>query len=217
MFALWLNTERRGIKFNGSSYSILFDFIDDYSNITLVTKVYKTLLSRYDFFFAPYSAVLSKAAVDVTDPAGKYLMATSASSTPIFQSRISSFSNLPSNIMFSDASMAAFRSFGANSTAVIKDVDISGCGNVSDSTKMANKYGLHLFGHFDVDPKSPTYESEVFTIISQLKANGIQTVMGCTFRSLCFLVSAIRYRASLQEISHCYHLYSLFKTLYCRL
>jgi ABC-type branched-subunit amino acid transport system substrate-binding protein len=193
MFALWLNTERRGIKLNGSSYSILFDFIDDYSNATLVTKVYKTLLGDYDFFFAPYSAVLSKAAIDVTDPAEKYLMSTSASGTSIFQNRVSSFSNLPSNVMFSDASMAAFKSFGANSTAVIKDIDISACGNSSDTTRIAKKYGLHLYGHFDVNPKSPTYESEVSTIISQLKANRIETVIGCTFQTLCFLVRAFAF------------------------
>jgi hypothetical protein len=191
MFALWLNTERKGIKLNGSSYSIFFDFIDDYSNDTLVTKVYNTLLNDYDFFFAPYAGTLAKAAIDVTDPAGKYLMSTSASNTAIYLNRASSFSNLPSNVMFSDASMAAFKSFGAKSTAVIKDIDISSCGNSSDTEKIAKKYGLHFYGHFDVNPKSPTYETEVASIISQLKANGVETVIGCTFQTLCFLVSAL--------------------------
>jgi ABC-type branched-subunit amino acid transport system substrate-binding protein len=190
MFALWLNTERKGIKLNGGYYSMYLDLIDDYSDATLVSKVYKTLLSNYNFFFAPYSTSLSKAAVDVTDPAGKFLMSTAASGTSVFQNRASSFTNLPSNVMYTDAAMAAFKSLGASSTVVIKDVDISACGNSSDSKKVAEKYGLNLYGHFNVNPKSSTYASDVATIISQLKANGIETVIGCTFQTLCYLVSA---------------------------
>jgi hypothetical protein len=188
MFAEWLNKERGGIKYNGSNYSIVFNFIEDYSDNSLVTKVYKSLLEDFDLYFCPYSSSLAWNAVDVTDPAGRFLLATSASGTAVFKNRRSSFTTLPSNVAFLDSGFAAFTAYGSKTTAVIKDMGYGGCGTAQNSNDAAIKAGITLYKHYDVDPASPSYASIVSDIIAELKAQEVETVMGCTYLGLCYEV-----------------------------
>jgi ABC-type branched-subunit amino acid transport system substrate-binding protein len=188
MFARWLNEERGGIRLNAKSYSIVFDFIQDYSNNTLVTKVYNSLLKDFDLFFAPYSSGLSNSAADITDPAGKLLLSVGASSTAVFTNRRSSFTTLPPNLEYLDSSFAALAAYGSKTVAVIKDLDYAGCGNPHDSNASAIKAGLTLYKHYDVDPSGPFYSNRIGHIIEELKAHGVETLLGCTYLSLCYEV-----------------------------
>jgi hypothetical protein len=188
MFAEWLNKYRGGIRLNGFNYSMVFNFIEDYSNNSLVTKVYKSLLPDFDLFFCPYSTSLAWNAVDVTDPAGKFLLATSSSGTAVFKNRRSSFTTLPSNVAFLDGGFGAFAAYGSKTTAVIKDIGYGGCGTAQNSNSTAQKYGLKLYKHYDVDPSSPNYASTISSIIAELKEHGVETLMGCTYLGLCYEV-----------------------------
>jgi hypothetical protein len=187
-FAHWLNAIRGGVILNGSAYSIAFDFIEDYSNKTLVAEVYKSLLPSFNLFFGPYSSVLSSSAVDVTDPAGKFLLATGASNTAVFKNRRSSFTTLPPNIEFMDSSFAAFASYGSKTVAVIRDAGYAACGTAQNSNSSAIKAGLTLYKHYDVDPSSPYYPSTIRSIIAELKDHGVETLLGCTYVALCYEV-----------------------------
>jgi ABC-type branched-subunit amino acid transport system substrate-binding protein len=191
MFAQWLNKERGGIVLNGTAHSIVFDFIQDYSSNSLVTNVYKSLLKDYDLFFSPYSSGLSRSAADVTDPAGKFLLATGASNTAVFRNRKSSFTTLPPNLEFLDSSFAAFAGYGSKTVAVIKDTDYAACGTAQDSNNSAIKAGLTLYKHYDVDPASSYYSSTVRSIIAELKEHSVESVMGCTYLPLCYEVMCL--------------------------
>jgi hypothetical protein len=188
MFAQWLNVERGGIQLNHSSYYVVFDFIEDYSNNSMVTKAYKSLLKDVNFFFAPYSTRLTRNAVDVTDPAGRFLLATEASNTAMFKNSRSSFTTLPPNLEYLDSSLAALAAYGSKTVAVLKDIDFGGCGTAQDSNTTALKYGLELYKHYDLDPSSPYYSSTVSGILAELKEHGVETVMGCTYLGLCYEV-----------------------------
>jgi ABC-type branched-subunit amino acid transport system substrate-binding protein len=188
MFAQWLNEYRGGIKLNGTTYSVVLDFVQDYSSNTLVTNVYKSLLPSFNLFFGPYSSGLTKSAADVTDPAGKFLLASAASSTAVVKNRRSTFTTLPPNVKYLDSSFAAFALYGSKTVAVIKDLGYGACGTAQDSNSSAIKAGLKLYKHYDVDPSSPYYSSKVSAIIAELKEHGIETVMGCTYLGLCYEV-----------------------------
>jgi ABC-type branched-subunit amino acid transport system substrate-binding protein len=188
-FTQWLNAERGGIVLNRSSYSIMFDFIEDYSNQTLVTEVYKSLLPDFELFFAPYSSGLTRSAADVTDPAGKFLLATGAANTAVTQNRRSTFTTLPPNLEYLDSSFAALAAYGSKNVAVIRDEGYAACGAAQDSNSSAIKAGLELYKHYDVDPSNPNYSSSISDIIAELKANGVETVMGCSYSTLCYEVN----------------------------
>jgi ABC-type branched-subunit amino acid transport system substrate-binding protein len=186
-FTEWVKGYRGGIILNGSSYSIAFDFIEDYSNKTLVTEVYTSLLPGFNLFFGPYSSVLSRSAADVTDPAGRFLLAA-GTNTSAFKDRKSAFTTLPPNMAYFENSFAALVAYGAKTTAVIKDSDFAGCGTPQESHASAIKAGITLYKHYDVDSSSPYYYSIISSIIAELKEHGVETVMGCTYSRLCFAV-----------------------------
>jgi hypothetical protein len=187
-FTDWLNAKRGGVILNGSSYTIAFHFIEDYSNKTVVTEVYKSLLPSFDLFYGPYSASLSKSAADVTDPAGKFLLAA-GTNTAVFKDRRSTFTTLPPNLAYLENSFAALAAYGAKTTAVIKDTDFAGCGTPEESNSSAINAGLMLYKHFYVDPLSSNYSSSISSIIAELKKQKIETVMGCTYLGLCYEVT----------------------------
>lgn len=188
MFAQWLNVERGGIQLNGSAYSIAFDMIEDYSDKALITEIYKSLLNDFNLFFGPYSSGLTVNAVDVTDPAGKFLLATGATFTAVFKGRKSSFTTLPPNLAYIDSSFAAFSSYGAKTTAVLKDTDFTGCGTPQESNASATSYGLTLYKQYDLNPLSPYYSQNVSDIIADLKKKGVETIVACTYLPLCYEV-----------------------------
>jgi ABC-type branched-subunit amino acid transport system substrate-binding protein len=187
-FANWLNTERGGIYFNGSNYSITFDFVEDYSSKDFVSKVFTSIVDDYDFFFAPYSSSLANVAADVTDPKGKFMIATAASNTAFFKNRASTFATLPPSMKYLDASFKALSSAGAKVVAVIKDTDYGACGSASASIESAKNNNMTLFKHYDVVPSSPTYADDVARIIADLKNSSVETLVGCTYLPLCYHV-----------------------------
>jgi ABC-type branched-subunit amino acid transport system substrate-binding protein len=190
-FAHWLNTERGGLYFNGSNYTIMFDFIEDYSKREFVTKVYTSIVNDYDFFFAPYTSTLANAAADVTDPKGKFMIATSASNTLFFKDRASTFAALPPSLKYLDASFKALSSMGAKVVAVIRDTDYGACGSASASNVSATKNGMTLYRHYDVNPSSPSYAEDINRIIADLKNKSVETLVGCTYVPLCYHVSVV--------------------------
>lgn len=189
LFTNWVNLERGGIRLWGRNYTVAFDYVEDYSNKTDVTKVYQSMLSEYDIFHAPYSSGLTQRAVDVTDPAGKLMIAAGATNTAIFAGRDSAFTLIASNIQYLESSMGVFRANGAKTVAVMKDTDYAGCGDTyQDSVDMAAKYNLTLYGYYLLDSSSSNYSAQVLEIALDLQANQIDTVIGCTYLKLCFEV-----------------------------
>jgi ABC-type branched-subunit amino acid transport system substrate-binding protein len=189
LFTNWVNLDRGGINLWGRNYSLAVDYVEDYSNQSDVSKVYSSMVSKYDIFHSPCTSGLSRPAVDVTDPAGK-LIISAASTTSIFANRTAAFPVAPSNNGYLDSSMGAFSANGAKSVAVLKDSDYGGCGDTpEDSAIIANKYNLTLHRFYLLDSSSSNYSGVVREIALDLMAHNVETVVGCSYSKLCYAVS----------------------------
>jgi ABC-type branched-subunit amino acid transport system substrate-binding protein len=190
LFTNWVNLGRGGIDLWGQKYTVVFDYIEDFSNKSSVNSIFKSMLSEYDIFHAPYSSSLTRPAVDITDPAGKLMIASAASTTSIFVGRRAAFATISSNNEYLESSMGAFKVNGATTVAVIKDIGYGGCGDTyEDSVNTAKKHNLTLHGYFLLDSTSSNYSGLVLEVAIDLKANNIETVVGCSYTKLCADVS----------------------------
>lgn len=187
-FLDWVNLIRGGIYVGGEMHYVSIDIIEDYSNASDVISAYKVLADSFDFLFGPFSSALTDYAMDVSETAGKLMMATGASNTTVLKNRASSFGALPPSYTYVDSSMAVFTNNGTKTVAVMRDTDSSGCGDYYDSATAADKYNMTLFGYFLLEPTSPTYSQQVYDLAVQFKNAGVETVIGCTFSSLCYEV-----------------------------
>jgi hypothetical protein len=187
-FTNWVNLGRRGISLWDRNYSFAIEYVQDYSNKSDVTKVYRSMVSKYDIFHSPHSSGLTQPAVEITDPAGK-LIFSSASTTSIFVNRTAAFSMMASNNGYLESSMGAFSANGAKSVAVLKDTDYGGCGDTpEDSVNIAKKYNLTLHGFYMLDVTSANYSGLVREVVSDLMANKVETIVGCSYSKLCYAV-----------------------------
>lgn len=192
LFTNWVNLERGGIRLWGRNYSVAFDYVEDYSNKTDVTKVYESMLSEYSIFHAPYSSSLTMRAADVTDPAGMLMIAAAASTTAVFAGRTATFATISSNNQYLESSMGAFHANGAKTVAVMKDIGYGGCGDTyQDSVDTATKYNLTLHGYYLLDSASSNYSAQVLEVALDLQAHNIETVVGCSYTKLCYDVSFV--------------------------
>jgi hypothetical protein len=135
-FTQWLNTVRGGVKLNRISYSIVFNFIEDYSNITLIAEVYKLLLPEVDLFVGPYSSGLTRSAANVTDPAGKFLLSTGATNTSAGRALSPLY-------------------LGTRHISKIPQ----------ESNASAIQLGLKLYKQYDLDPSSPDYSCRISVLV----------------------------------------------------
>jgi hypothetical protein len=190
LFTNWVNLVRGGIHLWERNYTVVFDYIEDFSDKSSVTSIFNSMLSEYDIFHAPYSSSLTRPAVDITDPAERLMIASAASTTSIFVGRRASFATISSNNEYLDSSMGAFRANGARTVAVLKDIGYGGCGDTyEDSVNTAYKHDLTLHGYFLLDSTSSNYSGLVLEVAMDLKANNIETVVGCSYTKLCYDVS----------------------------
>jgi hypothetical protein len=190
LFTNWVNLARGGIDLDGRNYTFAIEYVQDYSNESDVKMVYKSLVSKYDIFYSPVTSGLTRPAVEITDPAGKLIL-SSASTTSIFVNRTAAFTLAPSNNGYLESSMGAFSANGAKSVAVLKDVGYGGCGDTpEDSVNIAKKYNLTLHGFYMLDATSANYSALVREVVSDLMANKVETIVGCSYSELCYAVSS---------------------------
>jgi ABC-type branched-subunit amino acid transport system substrate-binding protein len=190
LFTNWVNLARGGINLWGRNYSFAVDYVEDYSNKSDVSKVYSSMVSKYDIFHSPYSSGLTRPAAEITDPAGKLLI-SSASTTSIFAGRQAAFTIATSNNGYLDSSMGAFSANGAKSVAVLKDSGYGGCGDTpEDSAIIAKKYNLTLHGFYLLDVSSSNYSAIVREVALDLMAHNVETIVGCSYSELCYAVSS---------------------------
>lgn len=190
MFINWVNIERGGVRLNGMNYSFVLTYAEDYSDETYVRRAFEQYLQAYemDFYLGPYSSGLTAAAVSMTEPAGRLMLAAVASNSSIFRGREFSFSMYPPDYTYDEVVFEVFSSLGAASIAIVQDVGYPQCDNVTASVEYAARYGINLYGHFVVDPLSATYSNDVTVIFEELKGAGVHVVHACSYLDLCIQV-----------------------------
>jgi hypothetical protein len=190
MFIDWINYERGGLTINGTYYFIELITIEDYSSAELVLDITQLLIMEYDidFIFGPYSTPLTSACASITEQYNISLFSSGAPLPNVFQDTSYVYGLLPAAVTYSEGAFHAFHSFGAKTIAVITDDDVTVCNNES-SIYYAQLYNLTLSGFYSLNKSQENYNETIRGILLDLKENNVETVFGCSFSTLCELVS----------------------------
>jgi hypothetical protein len=187
MFVNWVNLVRGGLKLFNETYLFQVGYVEDYSDALYVSYVYDKLVTRgeMDFYFAPYSSLLTEHAADVTAPAKQLLIAAFASNSSIYKKNDYSLGLMPPANSYHEAPFKVYSGLGASSIALLNDIDNPLCLNETNSHYFASVYNIELFGHFQLDPKSANYSADIRGYLEQMKAADVETVYVCSYLSLC--------------------------------
>jgi hypothetical protein len=192
MFIDWVNYERRGVLINETIYFFELISIEDHSSSPEVIDITNYLIDHYhvDFMFGPYSTPLTASSARITEAQNISLFSSGAPLPSVFQETNYVYGLLPAAVSYSEGAFRAFHTFGAKTIAVITDDDVTVCNNES-SILYAELYNLTLSGFYSVNrsQEEEAYNQTIRDILLELKANNVETVFGCSFSSLCELVS----------------------------
>jgi hypothetical protein len=50
---------------------------------------------------------------------------------------------------------------------------------------------VELYGYYELTPGAPGYDEDVRAILQDLKAQGVESVVGCSYLDLCIQVSSV--------------------------
>jgi hypothetical protein len=203
MFIEWVNYERHGIALNNQTYLLEFIFIEDYSSFETVIDITEYLIQTYqvNFMFAPYSTLLTAACASITENQNITLFSSGAPLPGVFENTEYVYGLLPAASTYSEGAFHTFSVLGARSIAVISDYDVTVC-NENSSILFANLYNLTLYGFYSVNSSEVSYNQTIKEILVELKDNNVETVFGCSFSTLCEVVSSLIHIPSFFIIFH---------------
>lgn len=190
LWAEWTNYESGGINAANDNYLVELLYIEDFSNSEYVKDATAYALSSHhsDYIFAPFSTSLNDACLSLTEPANVTVFSAGTSVQLLYHTSKHLIGLLPAAYKYTETAFKTLSEMGAKSIAVITDSNFPLCANES-SLHYASEYNVSLYGHFTADTASANYSVVVSQILSDLKSNKVDAVLGCSFESLCRVVS----------------------------
>jgi hypothetical protein len=191
LLAEWINFDQHGINLNGVNHSFSITYIEDYSTIDGVIAAGNYLIQDgTQLFSAPYSYNLTTPLVEITEKNNR-LAISGASAVPTVNSTLAFFA-LPSDLSRITTAFTQFRLNGAETVAVIRDVDNFNC-LYNNTVSAAAATGMDLHSHTVTDPYSGTYIEELTSLLQQLQRDNVDTILACSLSALCLNVCLVYY------------------------
>lgn len=123
-----------------------------------------------------------------TEPRKKMLMAGGSVNTAVYSGRQYTFGTLPPGYLYVEAAFQALSTFQAPRVAVLRDTNEVIC-NEAEVRRVSQLYpDMQLFDVYEVDPTDILYKANIRSILLDLKANGVESVVGCSYLDLCIQV-----------------------------
>ena len=125
-----------------------------------------------------------------TEPHGKILMAGGSVNTAVYADRSYTFGTLPPGPLYVTAAFRTLTNLEVPRVAIIRDTTEPICFE-DDVLHFSAQYpDVQLYGYYQVDPSSPDYSSNIRTILQDLQANNVESLVGCSYVDLCIEASA---------------------------
>ena len=192
LYINWVNN-KGGINFQGKNVSITLLCIEDHSDVEYAANAVNNMLSddvAVDLFLGPYSSSLTKHVSDILDPLGKFLMAPAAAKVEVYSGKSYTFSTTAPSFVYVEAVFKSLCNFKAKRVAIIRDNNEPIC-HLDEVLAINSSHAVDLYGYYDVDPNDPDYEMNIRAILIDLKVNGVESVLGCSYVDLCILIPSI--------------------------
>lgn len=111
-------------------------------------------------------------------------MAGAASNENVYLGSNHTFGTTGPSRLYVESAFRSLSTFQARRVAVLRDNDEPMC--MSDTVlEVSADSSVELYGYYELDPKSPEYEEQVEAILTELKAEGVDSVLGCSYEDLC--------------------------------
>ena len=123
-----------------------------------------------------------------TEPLAKLLMAGGSVNTAVYAGRNYTFGTLPPGYLYVDAAFRTLTNFAAPRVAVLRDVTDPICSEAEVARAAALHPEVLLHGYFELDPAAPDYQDQIRSILEDLKAQGVESLLGCSYMDLCIQV-----------------------------
>lgn len=212
MFIEWINYEKGGILINNQKYFLQLNYIEDYSNSIYVKEICQDFINSNNtlFLFGPYSSSLNSACASVTEPNKMFIFSGGSSDTTLFRNSDYLFGTLPGGIRYISATFELLDQLGAQTIAILRDSNYPSC---DDSTISGAKLtsNITVFNVYDLNVNSPLYKEELLLILAQLKSNGIETIYGCSYSTMCLEVHIYLFYSFYYSILLFYLIFLYFK------
>ena len=197
MYVEWVNNDKGGVNFHGKNVSITLRCVEDFSETEYVEDALSYFLGLdnppVDFFLGPYSSFLSKFASDILDQLGKLLILPAAAYEEVYTGKNFTIGTTAPSFAYVEAGFQSLSNFEAKTVAVIRDRNEPIC--LEDIVLALNEtYPVNLYGYYDLDPTDPDYEAQIESILLELKENGVESVLGCSYEKLCIHIPTIAER-----------------------
>lgn len=192
MFIEWINYNKNGININNQKYYLSLTYIEDYSNQIYVKELCQDFINNKNilYLFGPYSSSLNSACSSVTESNNMFIFSGGSSDTAIFRNSNYLFGTLPGGVRYVSAVFELLDDLGAQTVAVFRDSNYPSCDDaaISGAEIITN---VTVYDIYDLDVNSPLYKEQLLAILLQLKLNGVETVYGCSYSTMCIEVKII--------------------------
>ena len=118
-------------------------------------------------------------------------MAGVATNNAVFKGKQYTFGTFPESFWYVTAAFRSLSHLQAPRVAWLRDHDDPTCVQEIVSEVSSLFPEVVLYGYYDLDPTSPEYVQNILTILEELKVNGVEAVVGCSFLDLCIQVSLL--------------------------
>lgn len=133
---------------------------------------------------------LTHIAAGVTNPAQKMLMAGAAANENVFRGRNYTFSTTCPSTLYIETVFRSLKQFSAPRVAVLRDIDEPIC--LPDIvTSVSATSPVEVYGQFEFDPEAIDYDEQILVVMQELQANGVESILGCSYEKLCINVSTL--------------------------
>ena len=118
------------------------------------------------------------------------MIASASANEMVYAGKNYTFGTLPPSLLYVQAAFRCLSRFNASRVAVLRDINDPMCLNDTVSA-VSEQSSVELYGYYTLDQTAPDYEDQILAILSDLKANGVESVIGCSYRDLCIYVSVL--------------------------
>lgn len=115
-------------------------------------------------------------------------MAGSAASERVFAGRNYTFSTTCPSTLYIESAFRSLQHFNTPRVAVIRDKNEPICPR-NIVAEVSSQSPVELYGYYELDQDAADYKDQIRAILVDLQANGVESVLGCSYQHLCIHVS----------------------------
>ena len=116
------------------------------------------------------------------------MIAAAAANENVYKGKNYTFGTLPPSLLYVEAAFNSLSTFNASRVAVIRDTNEPTC--FSETVMEASSgSSVELYGYYSLDNSAPDYVDQILAILTDLKANDVESILGCSYLDLCIQVS----------------------------